>query len=153
MDPDSKLSPAASYKTTAGLTTEIIIADPRWNMTVPRARRVVERAARYAGGAGAIVLASDRQVRRLNAQFRGIDKPTNVLTFSTGDIALAHGVTRREAIAAKKHPADHLAHLVVHGALHLRGYDHEHPGDARRMEMEETRIMRRMGRPNPWRAR
>ena len=57
---------------------------------------------------------------------------------------------RREAAANGRTPAHHLAHLVVHGGLHLRGMDHDHPGDARRMEMEETRILHRLGVPNPW---
>lgn len=103
-----------------------------------------------AGGAGTVLLASDRTVRRLNSRHRGQDKPTNVLTFGTGDIVLALGVVRREARAAGRHPAHHLAHLVVHGSLHLQGHDHHHPGDARRMEMAEARLLHRLGVPNPW---
>jgi probable rRNA maturation factor len=57
----------------------------------------------------------------------------------------------REAEAEGRSAADHLAHLVVHGALHLRGHDHDRAGDARRMEMEEARILHRIGVPNPWR--
>jgi probable rRNA maturation factor len=62
------------------------------------------------------------------------------------------GTVRREAAAARRRPAHHLAHLVVHGALHLRGHDHHHVGDARRMEMEEARILRGIGVPNPWKS-
>ncbi len=98
-----------------------------------------------------MVLASDLAVKRLNARHRGRNKPTNVLTFATGDVILALGVVRREARAAGRHPSHHLAHLVVHGALHLRGHDHALPGEARRMEMAETRLLRRMGVPDPWR--
>ncbi len=152
MDPDSKPSPASAQED-AGFGTEVIVGDPRWRKAVPDLRRLVQRAARAAGGAAVVALESDRRVRRLNAAFRGIDKPTNVLTFSTGDIALAYGVTRREALAGRKSLPDHLVHLVVHGALHLHGFDHLSPGDARQMEMEETRIMRRMRRPDPWRRR
>ncbi len=153
MDPDSKISPAADHPTAAGHTTEIVIDEPRWRAAIPGAPQIVARAAQQAGGASVVMLASDRVVRRLNALHRGIDKPTNVLTFDSGDIVLALGVVRREAAAAGKRPSDHLAHLVIHGALHLQGYDHTHPGDARRMEMAEARIMRGMGRPNPWRSR
>ena len=63
---------------------------------------------------------------------------------------LALGVVRREAAATGRRPAHHLAHLVVHGALHLAGHDHLHPGDARRMELAEARILHRLGVPNPW---
>ncbi len=96
------------------------------------------------------MLASDLVVRRLNARHRGQNKPTNVLTFEGGDIILALGVVQREARAAGRRASHHLAHLVVHGALHLRGHDHDRPGDARRMEMAETRLLRRMGVPDPW---
>jgi probable rRNA maturation factor len=57
---------------------------------------------------------------------------------------------RREAAAAARRPAHHLAHLVVHGALHLAGHDHHRAGEARRMEQTETRILHRLGVPNPW---
>lgn len=130
----------------------VTIDDVNWRRTVPNVDSVVKRAARAAGGAASVVLTSDRVVKRLNGRHRGRNKPTNVLTFDTGgELILAHGVVRREARAAKRRAAHHLAHLVVHGALHLQGHDHEHPGDARRMEMAETRILRRLGLPNPWR--
>ncbi len=128
------------------------MADPGWRRLAPRAEAVAARAAREAGGAGAVVLASDLAVKRLNARHRGRNKPTNVLTFATGDIILALGVVRREAQAAGRRPSHHLAHLVVHGALHLRGHGHDWPGQARRMEMAETRLLRRMGVPDPWRG-
>jgi len=146
MDPDSRRGPSDEEG------PEIIIDEPSWRRWVPRAVQVVRRAARVAGGAGTVMLASDRTVRRLNARHRGRNKPTNVLTFESGDIVLALGVVRREARAQGRRPADHLAHLVVHGALHLQGHDHDHPGDARRMEMEEARLLRRIGVSNPWRA-
>ncbi|HYZ63517.1 MAG TPA: rRNA maturation RNase YbeY [Acetobacteraceae bacterium] len=145
MDPDSSPGPAAN----AG--PDIIIDEPKWRRLVPRAEQIARRAARVAGGAGTVLLASDAAVRRLNARHRGRNKPTNVLTFETGDIVLALGVVRREARAQRRRPGHHLAHLVVHGALHLQGHDHGHPGDARRMEMEEARLLRRIGVPNPWR--
>ena len=135
----------------------VIVSEPAWRRIVPRIETLVARAAWAAGGEDAtIVLSSDRDVRELNARHRGKNKPTNVLTFEPaapglpGEIVLALGTVRREAAAAGKTPAQHLAHLVVHGCLHLQGHDHEHPGDARRMEMAEARILARLGLPNPW---
>lgn len=148
MDPDSKRGPAW-----AGPEAEVIVADPRWRHAVPGADRIAARAARIAGAAGTVLLSSDRAVRRLNARHRGQDKPTNVLTFGTGDIVLALGVMRREARASGRRLVHHLQHLVVHGALHLQGHDHHHPGDARRMEMAEARLLHRLRVPNPWARR
>jgi probable rRNA maturation factor len=118
---------------------------------VPRVERLAERAAAAAGGVGAVVLASDGAVKRLNARHRGRNKPTNVLTFDSGDVVLAAGVVRREARAAGRRVGHVLAHLVVHGALHLRGHDHGGAGEARRMELREARILHSLGVPNPWR--
>ena len=148
MDPNRR-GPAS-----AGLPLQpaVIVADPRWRRFAPRAEAIAARAAQAAGGAGTVVLASDSAVKRLNARHRGRNKPTNVLTFETGDIILASGVVQREARAAGRRAAHHLAHLVVHGALHLRGHDHAGPGEARRMEMAETRLLHRLRVPDPWRA-
>ncbi len=148
MDPDSKRGPAS-----AGLTTDVVVADQGWRHLIPGAARIAAQAAQAAGGAGTVVLASDRTVQRLNARHRGQNKPTNVLTFEGGDIVLALGQVRREAQAARRRPAHHLAHLVVHGALHLQGHDHYQPGDARRMEMAEARLLHRLRVPNPWSVR
>ena len=127
--------------------------DPAWRRFVPRADALVARCARVAGVSPSVVLADDRLVRGLNARHRGRNKPTNVLTYEhpAPELVLALGVIRREAAAAGKRVAHHLAHLIVHGALHLRGHDHDHPGDARRMEMAESRLLHRLGVPNPWR--
>ena len=151
MDPDSRAGPAR-----AGFP-DVLVDDAGWRRAVPRAERVARRAAHAAGGTGSVLLASDRAVRLLNRRHRGRDKPTNVLSFpgenGGGDLALALGTVLRESRAARKRPAHHLAHLVVHGALHLQGHDHLHPGEARRMEMEEARLLRRLGVPNPWKSR
>jgi probable rRNA maturation factor len=136
---------------------QIIVAEAGWRRLIRHPEALATRAARAAGTGATLVLASDTEVRRLNARHRGQNKPTNVLTFDPagpglgGEIVLALGTVRREAAASRKRPAHHLFHLVVHGALHLQGHDHHHAGDARRMEMAETRIMRRAGLPNPWR--
>jgi probable rRNA maturation factor len=128
------------------------VAEPAWRRLVRDADAVAARAARAAGGRATVVLAADRFVHRLNARHRGRNKPTNVLTYTAPapEMLLALGVVRREAAEAKRRPAHHLAHLVVHGALHLAGHDHHHPGDARRMELAEARILHRLRVPNPW---
>lgn len=140
-----------------GGAPEVIVADRRWHALVRGNERIVARAARLGGGAGSVLLTTDRVVRRLNARHRGQDHATNVLTFeagpgTAGDIVLALGVVRREAGAAGRRAAHHLAHLVLHGALHLRGHDHHGAGEARRMEMREAWLLHRMGVPNPWRV-
>ncbi len=113
------------------------------------------RTAKLRGGF-TILLADDARLQALNKDFRGKDKPTNVLSFPAqqdgyrGDIAIAHGVTAAEARAAGKRFADHAAHLVVHGVLHLAGYDHERPKDAKVMEPLEVKILGRLGIADPY---
>lgn len=149
MEPHSR---RASGETEAETELRVIVIDPTWHRFVPRVTALATRAARAAGVRATIVLADDPLVRRLNWLHRGRYKATNVLTYETPEpeLVLALGVIRREAAAARRRVADHVAHLVVHGALHLLGYDHDHPGDARRMEMEEARLLHRIGVPNPW---
>jgi probable rRNA maturation factor len=96
--------------------------------------------------------------RRLNRVYRGRDRATNVLSFAyergaravSGDIALCAPVIRREAERQGKPLEAHYAHLVVHGLLHLQGYDHEAPRAARRMEALETQILAKLGYPDPY---
>jgi probable rRNA maturation factor len=149
MDPAASSGPAQ-----AGIRDDVnvIVAEPAWRRLVRHAELVATRAARAAGAHGTVVLAADRTVRRLNSRHRCRNEPTNVLTYTAPapEMLLALGVIRREAAAAHLRPAHHLAHLVVHGALHLAGHDHHHPGDARRMELAEARILHRLGVPNPW---
>ena len=149
MDPEPSSGPAQ-----AGLRDEIsvIVTEPAWRRLIRGAESVASRAAAAAGARGTVVLATDRMVQGLNARHRGRNKPTNVLTYTAPapEMLLALGVVRREAAATGRRPAHHLAHLVVHGALHLAGHDHLHPGDARRMELAEARILHRLGVPNPW---
>ena len=148
------MEPGSSCPAQAGIQSEIgvVVAAPGWRRLVPQAARVASLAARAAGAAATVVLADDRAVQRLNARHRGQNRPTNVLTYEAPapEVILALGVVRREAKAASRRPAHHLAHLVVHGALHLAGYDHLQPGAARRMEMAEARILHRLRVPNPW---
>lgn len=101
--------------------------------------------------------------RRLNARYRGRDRPTNVLSFPAprlsagpgqplGDLVICPAVLRAEARAQRKSLRAHWAHLVVHGTLHLLGYDHERPAEASRMERREVTLLRRLGFPNPYRS-
>lgn len=142
----------------------MILLDAAWATALPGVERLVRKASRVALGARvrslAIALADDRRVRALNKRDRKKDKPTNVLSYPSGektflgDIVLARQTVWREAREQKKTPADHLAHLVVHGTLHLLGYDHETGDeDAERMEALERRILKRLGISDPYLAR
>jgi probable rRNA maturation factor len=103
------------------------------------------------------------RMRSLNRRYRGKDKPTNVLAFPApstpgaqprplGDVVICPTVLRREAREQGKPVRAHWAHLVVHGALHLAGYDHEREADADRMERREIAVLRSLGFSNPYRA-
>jgi probable rRNA maturation factor len=119
------------------------------------ARAALERDARVT-----VRVVGDDESRVLNRVFRGKDRPTNVLTFVMsegrrleGDLALCAPLIAREARAQKKSAAAHYAHLVVHGMLHLQGYDHESEREARVMERRETQIVTRLGYADPYEAR
>lgn len=109
-----------------------------------------------ANGALTILLSNDKKLRTLNVAFRNKDSATNVLSFPArrneylGDIAIAYGVTAREAETQKKSFADHATHLAVHGVLHLLGYDHETAHAARMMEPLETSILGELGIRDPY---
>jgi probable rRNA maturation factor len=143
----------------------VVVDDQGWRKfrgLVPALKRAAAAAAAAGGFRGAysltILLSNDRRLKSLNRDFRGLDKPTNVLSFPAapnkdkyqGDVALALGVTRREAKDADKRFADHAIHLVVHGVLHLAGYDHSHARDAEVMEALEVKILGRLGIANPY---
>jgi probable rRNA maturation factor len=121
---------------------------------------------RAAGREIGVRVVGPAESRRLNAQFRGKDKPTNVLSFPAadlpggddgdlrplGDLVICPQVLRAEAREQKKSLRAHWAHLVVHGSLHLLGYDHERESDADRMERREIAVLRRLGFANPYRS-
>ena len=108
----------------------------------------------------AIVLTDDSAIRALNREWRGLDAPTNVLSFPAktscagahllGDIVIAYQTVAREARAEEKPFAHHLAHLAVHGYLHLLGYDHDSHRKAQRMERLEIAILAKLGVPDPY---
>ena len=102
-------------------------------------------------------LVDEAEGRRLNRDFRGKDYPTNVLTFGyddadplSGDVVLCAPVVAAEARSQHKELAAHYAHLVVHGVLHLQGYDHESDEEAAAMEARETEILGKLGYPDPY---
>ena len=148
---------------------DVVIESARWQKA-PRAARVVRRAIGAAAPARArnaelsVILTSDRAIRTLNRRWRGRDKPTNVLSFPApapargaprhlGDIVLSYETVAREARAEGKRLDHHIAHLALHGFLHLLGYDHESHGQAETMERRERRILARLGVPDPYAAR
>ncbi|GAB4360454.1 MAG: rRNA maturation RNase YbeY [Oricola sp.] len=110
-----------------------------------------------------IVFTDDAAMRQLNAEWRGIDKPTNVLSFPAldlapgdapgpllGDIVVAYETVVREAALEGKAFDAHLLHLIVHGFLHLLGYDHENDAEADEMEAAERAILADIGVPDPY---
>jgi probable rRNA maturation factor len=141
----------------------IEIEDRAWTAALPAAAALARQAAKAAAasqdGEIAILLTSDQTVQDLNRRFLGKDRPTNVLAFPDagpgrlGDIALAFGVCAAEAAEQAKPLADHLRHLVVHGVLHLLGYDHQGDEDASRMEALERRLLAQMSIADPYQAR
>jgi len=148
---------------------EIVIEDRKW-ATHRGLSRKLERAAQLAlrrGGCRrqgpklSILLASDARLKALNAKFRHKNKPTDVLSFETlavdgsyvGDLALAYGVSAREARAQGKTLGNHATHLVVHGVLHLLGFDHQTAPAAARMEPLEIAILAELGISDPYKAR
>jgi probable rRNA maturation factor len=139
-------------------------APPRRDLTVWANTALGRRAV---GREIGVSVVGPTESRRLNAQFRGKDKPTNVLSFPVvdlptpaagdeprplGDLVICPQVLRTEAREQKKSLRAHWAHLVVHGSLHLIGYDHERDADADRMERREIAVLRRLGFPNPYRS-
>jgi probable rRNA maturation factor len=133
---------------------EVMVTDRRWRVYVRDVSRLVARTMQAADCEADVVLTDDATVKRLNFRDRGKNKPTNVLTYEQPpEILLGLGVVLREARAEQKTVAAHLSHLLIHGALHLAGYDHHEAGEARRMEREETRLLARNRIKNPWKNR
>jgi probable rRNA maturation factor len=156
------------------LTVEVSAPCPAWKRECAEAAVLAEAAARLAlrherapdGAVAEITLADDEAQRVLNRTWRGKDAPTNVLAFPAadptttvppgaplllGDVVLAFETVSREAAEQEKPLEDHLRHLVVHGVLHLLGYDHEDERDAAVMEAREIAVLAELGVPNPYR--
>jgi probable rRNA maturation factor len=154
--------------------TEVLVVADCW-LAEPDAEAVIMRAIEAAASIVeadtgeaelAVMLTDDVGIRTLNSNWRGIDKPTNVLSFPAlqppsghepddaprmlGDLAVAYETTRREADEEQKPFSHHLSHLAVHGFLHLVGYDHERDGEAEVMESLEREILATLGIPDPY---
>jgi probable rRNA maturation factor len=137
-----------------------------WSWCAPGAVRVAIDAALERAGARdtslTVALADDATLRTLNHRYRGKDTPTNVLSFPTpakagaaaagykGDVVIAEETVLAEAADAGRPPLHHMTHLVVHGVLHLLGYDHETDADAARMEVLETEILAGLAISDPY---
>lgn len=155
------------------LRLDVVEDDGDWSRLGPF-EPLIERIARIAAdhlpdrpAAATLVLSSDARVRDLNRQWRGQDKPTNVLSFPAsasagasarglpflGDIVLASQTLFRESAEAGIEPSHHFQHLVVHGLLHLVGYDHQSESEADLMEGLEIRILAALGIANPYAER
>jgi probable rRNA maturation factor len=155
---------------------EVVASCDAWGAACPgvgalaagAARAALAGARRNAGGPAtlALVLTDDAEQQRLNRTYRGKDAPTNVLAFALsdpampqaagaplllGDVVLAFETVAREAAEQGKKLEDHLRHLVVHGVLHLLGFDHQTDTDAAIMEAREVAILTGLGVPDPYR--
>ena len=139
-------------------------AEPAARQTVRAAIAAAATALATADGEVSILLTDDCAIGKLNRDWRGIDKPTNVLSFPAaktagggahmlGDIVMAYETLRRECDDEGRIFLHHLAHLAVHGFLHLVGYDHRTDSDADEMERLESQIMTRIKMPDPHLAR
>lgn len=133
------------------------IEDARWKKYKIDFTKIASAAGPHRNDAEvSITLVDDRAIYRLNKEYRGMDKPTNVLSFELGDdmllgdIYISLDTVAREAAAAGISVAEHTAHMVVHGMLHLQGYDHIKDDEAQIMEGREIRILKSLGIKNPY---
>lgn len=159
---------AVEVHAVSAMQIDTSIDDRRWTAIDALEALVTEAvsvATEFAGGTSepaeaSILLTNDAAVRRLNRDYRGIDRSTNVLSFPVppaqktagmlGDVVLAYETVAVESAAQGKSLSDHMRHLVVHGVLHLLGYDHETATDADRMEALEVQILGALGIPDPY---
>lgn len=167
----TRVSEPAAVRDETDILVPVLVNDEGWNKALPQCHEIAARAARAAAGVYAapgpleisILLTGDEEIQRLNRDYRGVDTPTNVLAFASGpasetpqatlllgDVVLALGTVRREAAARESNMADHLSHLVIHGVLHLLGYDHEAGPDAEVMERAEADILAGLGIADPY---
>lgn len=152
------------------VTIDVVVESDGWSrilgaeLIAHRAAAAAFEDAGIAEGEVSVMLSSDAHVRELNKRFREKDQPTNVLSFPVntldregarffGDVALAYETLMREAADEGKSAEAHLTHLTAHGVLHLLGFDHESERDAEKMESLETKILARLGFPDPYAVR
>lgn len=161
------LSGSAEAKAGSGAVTpfDITVTEPAWTLALPQLSALCTRAFRTISaeldglktGELSLAFLSDAEVQALNKTYRGKDRPTNVLSFPDdgpapllGDIVLAYDVTAREAKEKNVSLSDHTTHLLIHGFLHLQGYDHQTDKDAKIMEALEIAILAKLQIDNPY---
>jgi probable rRNA maturation factor len=178
-DPDPAGGPEPELLSVAGINEEMVVVsinDDAWVRSCWNAETLCRNAALAALAASpnesgnsperlgevTIVLADDSTVHALNRTYRGKDQPTNVLSFAAGpapvpgisyplgDVVLAFSTVHRECLEAGRPIENHLQHLVVHGCLHLLGFDHERDTEVAKMELLETEILAGLGVPDPY---
>jgi probable rRNA maturation factor len=154
------------------MTISIEVEDEAWQALIGLDQLARTAVASALSGAGAneeekeiaLLFTDDQSIALINADWRGTNKPTNVLSFPAspdmpipdgearplGDIVFSHGVIAREAAEQGKTLHDHTAHLIVHGVLHLLGFDHETDAEAGEMERLETDILKGLGISDPY---
>ena len=150
---------------------DILFEDSRWGERVDAEKLVHEVVAKvievtrrdvHPDAEASFIFANDERIKSLNAQWRNKDAPTNVLSFPTsvgselhkapllGDVILAYETIERESIDEEKPFAHHAAHMMVHGFLHLVGFDHQNDTEAAAMELIESEVLLKLGLPDPW---
>jgi len=150
------------------LAIEYRIADDRWSDGIENADDLIFHVLALASvrtqrsGEVSVLLTNDAEMQALNKQWRGLDKPTDVLSFPSdqpeipgqpqylGDVALGYETALRDAEAMQRPFPGHVSHLLIHGFLHLLGYDHIETKDAQVMEPLETEILAGLGWPDPY---
>jgi probable rRNA maturation factor len=152
----------------AALSVDVLVQSPQWKeqrgaaATVRKAINAAADEISSPSGDVVVVLTNDAAIRKLNKQWRKIDKPTNVLSFPAesakqqallGDIVIAYETLKRESREEDKKFLHHLSHLAVHGFLHLMGYDHQNDSDAETMEDLERAVLARLRMPDPYLVR
>ena len=155
------------------VTCDVLVDDPRWtermdveavvNSAVEKVLQATNAKLRRDAEAS-FSFSTDERVRQLNSTWRHKDAPTNVLSFPAaesasletspllGDVIMAYETIDREAIEEGKLFVHHASHMIVHGFLHLIGFDHEDEEEARDMENVESRVLTELGVPDPWAA-
>jgi probable rRNA maturation factor len=166
IDPQSEVRASADAEPQIGLSVDVVHEAGDWPqldaliVAINAAADAVATELRLSGQSACVALSSDEEVAKLNAAYRGKAAPTNVLSFAApvsdtqtpflGDIGLAAETVAREAEEQGIPLVDHLQHLVVHGLLHLHGYDHQSEAQARLMEALEVGILAKLGVADPY---
>ena len=134
------------------------VHDKRWNKYKINFEKIANAVVgkKYENSEASVILTNDKEIQEINKEYRNIDKPTNVLSFELGDdillgdIYISVDTVQKEAKAENITVVDHTAHMLVHGVLHLLGYDHIKDDEAEVMEEKETKILKKLGIKNPY---